>query len=67
MMIDEYERVSKRNLELVKRFEKGAKEKGLCIRREKSAPKGYWYCDGATNLAFYWFLSGLSYGELISR
>lgn len=65
--VEKLERSTKGMEDAVAMFEKQAKAKYMNIDREENAPVGYWYCDGETNAAFYWFMSGISYGKLISR
>lgn len=65
--VNKLERSSKEMSEAIAVFERDCKSKGLPITREGDAPKGYWYTDEHTNTAFYWFLSGKSYGECCQR
>lgn len=67
--VEKLERSTLKMQQAIKTFEKQAKNKPhyLDITREEDAPGGHWYCNDETNKAFFWFLSGTSYGELISR
>lgn len=66
--VEKLERKTKKMQDTVNIFEKSAKKQGLDLTREDGdTPIGYWYCSNETNVAFRWFLSGISYGELIAR
>ena len=65
--VEKLERNTKEMQEAISTFEKDAKAEGMNIDRETNSPKGYWYCNQQTNMAFYWFLNGTSYGKLVER